>query len=110
MLVTALRSTLTVLGQSGAITAAQIAFSRETYAIIILDRKVNRLREETVNPDLRSKLDRGNSGIEILKRAIVRPTKMLLFSPINALLAVICAIIYGAMYLVLTTFPMVFET
>jgi MFS family permease len=35
---------------------------------------------------------------------------MVLFSPINTILAVLSAIIYGAMYLVLTTFPMVFES
>ena len=101
---------LTALGQSGVFTAIQIIFSRETYAIIILDRKTKRLRKETGNPDLRSKLDRDISGTEIVKRAIVRPTKMILFSPIIALLAVLCAIIYGAMYLVLTTLPLVFET
>lgn len=96
--------------QSGAITIVQIAFSRETYAIVILDRKTKRLRKETGNPDLRSRLDRGISGTEILKLAIVRPTKMALFSPINTILAVLSAIIYGAMYLLLTTFPMVFES
>jgi MFS family permease len=110
MPVTALVSMLTALVQSGASTAVQIIFSSETYAIIILDRKTKQLRKETGNPQLRSKLDRGISGTEILKRAIVRPTKIVLFSPINTLLAALCAIIYGAMYLLLTTLPMVFET
>jgi MFS family permease len=59
---------------------------------------------------LRSKLDRGISNTEILKRAIIRPTKMTLLSPINILLSVASAVIYGILYLLLTTFPLIFET
>lgn len=87
---------------------AQILFSRETYAVIILQRKTERLQKQTGNKQLRSKLDRGISSKEVLRRAIVRPTQMTLFSPINIILAVSSAFVYGVLYLLLTTFPMVF--
>jgi MFS family permease len=40
----------------------------------------------------------------------VRPTKLLLLSPICILLSVATAVVYGNLYLMLTTVPMVFET
>ena len=39
----------------------------------------------------------------------MRPTKMLLFSPIVLLLSIYCAFMYGLIYLLSTTFPAVFE-
>lgn len=96
--------------QSGAVTIGQLIFARETFAIDILDKKTKRLQEETGNMDLRSKLDRGISSREILKRAIIRPTKLFLFSPICILLSLASILIYGILYLILTTFPLVFES
>lgn len=87
----------------------QILFTRETFAPLILERKTKRLRKQTGNMALRSKLDKNISNQEIFIRAIVRPTKMLLFSPISIFFAVSCAIVYGVLYLLLTTFPMVFS-
>lgn len=94
--------------QSGVNTVAQILFSRETYAVILLERKTKRLQNQTGNGQLRSKLDRGISSKEVLIRAIVRPTKMTLLSPINIILSLSSAFVYGVFYLLLTTFPMVF--
>lgn len=82
---------------------------RETYAATLLARKTKRLQEETGNTHLRSKLDTGIPPREILLRAIVRPTKMILLSPINIILAAASAFIYGIFYLLLTTFPLVFQ-
>lgn len=42
-------------------------------------------------------------------RAIIRPTKMLLFSPIVLLLSIYMAIVYGYLYLLFTTLTSVFE-
>jgi predicted MFS family arabinose efflux permease len=41
--------------------------------------------------------------------AIIRPTKMLTTMPVVLGLAVISAIVYGTLYLLFTTIPMVFE-
>ncbi|QKX56919.1 uncharacterized protein TRUGW13939_04027 [Talaromyces rugulosus] len=95
---------------SGAVTIGQMIFASETFAIGILDKKTKRLQKETGNMDLRSKLDRGISSTEILKRAIIRPTKLSLFSPICILLSLASVLVYGILYLILTTFPLVFES
>lgn len=83
---------------------------RETYAVTLLARKTERLQRETGNLQLRSKLDSNMPPREILLRAIVRPTKLTLLSPINILLSLASAFIYGILYLLLTTFPLVFES
>lgn len=87
----------------------QVIVLRETYAVTLLKWKTKRLQKETGNKELRSRLDTGVSKAEILKRAIVRPTKMLIFSVISMYLAVSAAFLYGIYYLLLTTFPLVFE-
>ncbi|OJJ51540.1 hypothetical protein ASPZODRAFT_127631 [Penicilliopsis zonata CBS 506.65] len=94
---------------SGAITVAQIAFMKETYAVTLLARKTKRLQKSTGNLQLRSKLDSGIPAREILIRAIIRPAKLTLLSPISILLSITAAFIYGILYLLLTTFPLVFE-
>ena len=82
---------------------------RESYAPVILARKAARLRKETGNEALRSKLDTGLSHKELLLRSIVRPTKMLLFSPICCLFSIYMSVCYGILYLLFTTYTFVFE-
>ncbi|KAJ9626354.1 hypothetical protein H2203_003986 [Taxawa tesnikishii (nom. ined.)] len=83
-------------------------FTRETYAPVLLARKAAKLRKETGNTALHSKLDNGLSPRDLFKRSIVRPTKMLLLSPIVAAMSVYMAVAYGIMYLLFTTFTFVF--
>ena len=82
---------------------------RESYAYVILQRKTNRLRKETGNLHLRSALDTGKHPKELLKNSIIRPIQMLFMSPIVFLLSLYMATVYGYIYLLLTTFPRVFE-
>lgn len=82
---------------------------RETYAVTILDQKTKRLRKETGNEKLRSALDTGRSPQELFRLAIVRPSKMLAFSPIVLLFSLYMAIIYGYLYLIFTAMPALFE-
>ncbi|KIW17886.1 hypothetical protein PV08_05081 [Exophiala spinifera] len=82
---------------------------RETYEPILLEKRTKRLRKETGNPNLRSKLDKGIPTKEYFLRAIVRPSKMLLFSPIVLSLSLYMAVVYGYLYLLFTTLTLVFE-
>lgn len=84
-------------------------FLRETYAVTLLGRKAARLRKETGNQELYSKLDLRLSTRELFVRSIVRPVKMLCLQPIVTLMAVDMAIVYGYLYLLFTTFTYVFE-
>lgn len=90
-------------------TIATYFTMRESSHVILLQRKTDRLRRETGNQDLRSKLDRGLTPTQKFRQAIVRPTKMLLFSPIVFLLSFYMAIVYGYLYLLFTTITSVYE-
>lgn len=62
-------------------------FLKETYAPTILAAKARRLRKETGNDKLRSKMESPLPKSEILARSLVRPIKMLFLSPIVLLLS-----------------------
>ncbi|KAH6877322.1 major facilitator superfamily domain-containing protein [Thelonectria olida] len=94
---------------SGAITILNFIFMRETYAYTILQKKTKRLQKETGNMKLRSVADTGRSPGALFRHAIVRPTKMLFFSPIVFLLSLYMAIVYGYLYLIFTAMPILFQ-
>ncbi|KAK3072520.1 hypothetical protein LTR53_006656 [Teratosphaeriaceae sp. CCFEE 6253] len=94
---------------NGVIAIGGFFFMRETYAPTILERKAQRLRKETGNPDLRSKLAIDLPPRDIFIQSIIRPTKLLLFSPICTLMSVYMGVVYSIMYLLFTTFTFVFE-
>jgi len=82
---------------------------RETYAPAILAAKTARLRKETGNPDLKSALDSGLTPRDLFWFSIIRPTKLLLFSPILVLISMYIALIYAYMYILFTTISEIFE-
>ena len=94
---------------SGAASTVALVLLKETYPPVILARKAARLRKETGNEALRSKLDNGTSHNECFKLAIFRPMKMLILSPIVASLCWYMAVAYGLLYLLFTTYTFVFE-
>ncbi|PWW75238.1 MFS general substrate transporter [Tuber magnatum] len=104
------RSVFWVLAAASAvITLATFTFLNETYAPRILERKAASLRKSTGNPRRRSKLSSQLPQRQVFTRALVRPLKMLFLSSIVLALSVFVAIVYGYLYLLLTTFPMVFQ-
>lgn len=94
---------------AGFFASCMFVFSRETHPATLLARKTKRLQKETGNPNLRSKLDSGLPPREIFARSIVRPLKILIFSPIVLLMSIYVSINYGIMYLFFTTMTFVFE-
>ncbi|OTA98074.1 hypothetical protein M426DRAFT_70455 [Hypoxylon sp. CI-4A] len=98
-----------VTSQSGSLTLASIIFVRETNATVLLKRKTERLRKETGNTKLKSKLDTGLSPRELLIRAVVRPAKMIVFSPVTLLISLYGGFIFGLIFLLFTTFPSIFQ-
>ncbi|KAL8833998.1 MAG: hypothetical protein Q9170_003972 [Blastenia crenularia] len=99
-----------LLGPAGAITLSAFVLLRETYAPVLLERKAKQLRAETNNPEMKSKFSADLSPRDYFKRAIVRPFKLLLFSPIVLALSTFMAVVYGYLYLLFTTITEVFET
>ncbi|KAJ5939032.1 hypothetical protein N7466_002166 [Penicillium verhagenii] len=93
----------------GAASIGTLIFMRETHPNTLLERKAAHLRSVTGNPHLRSKLDRGLKEQQIIVAALVRPTKLLMFSPIVLGMSIYVALIFGLLYLLFATFSMVFE-
>lgn len=56
-----------------------------------------------------SKLDLKMSPRELLVRSIVRPLKMVIFSPITLLLSLYGGLVFGLIFLLFTTFPSIFQ-
>ncbi|KAJ4348127.1 uncharacterized protein N0V89_009499 [Didymosphaeria variabile] len=95
---------------AGALMLMSIILMKETSAPVILERKANRLRAETNNPKLRSKLASDLSPADLFKFSIIRPAKMLTRSPICLAMSVYIAITYAYLYVLFTTFTAVFKT
>ncbi len=76
---------------------------------MLLGWKAARLRRETGNAALVSKMDRGLTPGQLFFRAITRPTKLLFLSPIVLFLSLLSAFLFGLLFLLFTTFPTVFE-
>ncbi|PSR81480.1 major facilitator superfamily domain-containing protein [Coniella lustricola] len=93
-----------------AMTLLQILLMRETYAARILQHRTNKLRQQTGNINLRSKLDDDSTGYEILVRAIVRPAKITIYSPLTLVLSLASAYLNGVVFLLLTTAPIMFHS
>lgn len=93
----------------GCVALATFATFRETNAAVLLRHKAERLRAETGNEKLVPCFDRIESPAQMLRRAIVRPLKMLLFSPIVLLISLYVGIIFGMIFLLFTTFTSVFR-
>lgn len=94
---------------AGVFSCLQFVFGRETFHPTILHNKTKRLRKETGNPNLRSKLTLDIPPREVFIRAIVRPMKMLFLSPIVALMSLYVAVNYGILYLLFTTITFTFQ-
>ncbi|KAL8714160.1 MAG: hypothetical protein Q9220_001889 [cf. Caloplaca sp. 1 TL-2023] len=81
-------------------------FLRETYPPKLLHIKAKKLRQETGNPDLHTEYDNPERNLfNILRHSIVRPFRLISTQLIVQVLAVYAAYLYGLMYLVLSTFP-----
>lgn len=86
-------------------------FLRETYPPKILGNKSRNLRNSTGNQSWHTKWETPNRNFSnILKAALVRPFILLGTQPIIQILALYMAFLYGVVYLVLTTLPVLWTT
>ncbi|CAG7997848.1 unnamed protein product [Penicillium salamii] len=93
----------------GVVTGIFLLTLRETYAPILLARRTKRLRRETGNIKLYSALHREMTPLNLFTRSIIRPLKLLVFSPIVSLLSLYVAVVYGFLYLLFTTMSQVYR-
>ncbi|KAF4992156.1 hypothetical protein FGRMN_7362 [Fusarium graminum] len=89
-----------------AMAALSFTIFRETYAPIILKLRAKKLRKETGQPyyTYEERIQEERSPAKVLGQAMTRPLRLLAFHPIIQVTAVISAIDYGLLYIVLTSF------
>lgn len=101
-----------VLIVAAIITTATEVFNRETNPRVLIDRKVRRLKKELGRDDLRSCYETVGpqpSPTRIVWNGLVRPVKLLFLSPLVFSLSLYLAFVYGVLYLLFTTIPIVFR-
>lgn len=76
----------------GAASILHFFVCKETYAPALLQSKTTKLQKETNNTELRSKLDDGLSARERMSHALIRPFKLLIFSPIVLFMSIYTAV------------------
>jgi multidrug resistance protein len=87
-----------------------LIFLQETYPPKILAKKAKRLREEFPNERFHTEYDNPElTEASILKKAFARPFLLFFTQPIIQVLAAFMAFVYGVMYLVIATFPQLWE-
>lgn len=85
-------------------------FLQETYAAAILSKKKRKLIKSTGNPNLHTEFDNpSRSFANHLGVALKRPFILLFTQPIVQVLAFYIAYVYGVLYLVLASFPVVWH-
>lgn len=90
----------------GAVQVLGFLFLRETFAPTILARKAQKLREASGSQARHTKWElSGRTFSKILKLALVRPFVLLGTQPIIQVIALYLGYLYGVVYLVLTTLP-----
>ncbi|KAI1117108.1 major facilitator superfamily domain-containing protein [Nemania sp. NC0429] len=95
---------------AGVASLLAIPLLKETFEPVLLERKAARMRKSTGNMNFQARSDNKHlTPGQSIARAIVRPVKLLLFSPIVLLLSVYGAFMFGLAYILFTTFPAVFE-
>ncbi|KAH8667642.1 major facilitator superfamily domain-containing protein [Tricladium varicosporioides] len=93
---------------SGVCEVLFLFFYRETYKVEILKQKSRKLRQTTGNQDYRSNYDT-DAPQKAFRDAFLRPLRMLAFSHVLVILSTYVSLVYGYMYLVMTTITLTFE-
>ncbi|KAK5708590.1 hypothetical protein LTR17_020528 [Elasticomyces elasticus] len=82
----------------------------ETLASVLLQRKAARLRQETKNWALHSKLDEEPVKFGLLMRKYgLRPIQMITHEPILIVMTIYISLVYGILYLIFFAFPISYE-
>jgi len=94
----------------GVIQFMGLFFLQETYPPVLLHRKKKKLIKDTGNEALHTEFDRPDRTVmKTLRISLVRPFRLLGTQVIVQVLAIYMAYLYGLMYLVLSTFPGLWE-
>ncbi|ETW80293.1 synaptic vesicle transporter [Heterobasidion irregulare TC 32-1] len=87
-------------------------FVPETFAVVLLKRRAEKLRAETGNPAYKTATEIVEADITIGERvqiALIRPFEMLFTEPVLIFMSLYLCLIYMLLYLFFFAFPIVFE-
>ncbi|EIM87761.1 MFS general substrate transporter [Stereum hirsutum FP-91666 SS1] len=96
---------------AGVVTAFAIFCMPETYAPVLLLRKAQRLRKEDPigNKDIFAESERHHEPFStIVYKTLYRPFQLLLNEPILVLITIYISVVYGILYSLFETFPIIF--
>lgn len=92
------------------VLAAGMLLLEETYAPVLLGRKEKSFSKRSVDTTRQDRVDKPRtSPFENIRDAMVRPLRLLCTQPIIVVMGLYQAYLYGLMYLVLTTFPIMWQ-
>jgi len=94
--------------QAGTFLILAAFLLRETNEMVLLDRKAARLRMATGRPYV-ARTSEALRPSKRLARAIVRPLKLLVFSPILLFMSLYSGLAFGLLFLLFATFSLVFQ-
>ncbi|KAG9788779.1 MFS transporter, partial [Aureobasidium melanogenum] len=96
---------------SGVLWIAGALFVPETYAPVILRKRVDKLSQMTGKVyTLEADKEKGRPSVKsLLPTALIRPWILLFLEPIVLLLSLYIAIVYGTLYLMFGAYPIVFQ-
>lgn len=95
---------------SGAVYITAAVLVRETHPGALLERKAANLRASTGSHNLQSGVTQTRPmPSQILVAALIRPSRLLLHSPILFVISIYVALVFATMSLLFTTFTDVFE-
>ncbi|KAK4920756.1 hypothetical protein LTR49_011659 [Elasticomyces elasticus] len=93
-----------------AIQVTGIFLLQETWAPVLLEKKVKKLRKETGNDALYAEGSRQETVVQKLETSLKRPFILLFTQPIVIVFAIYMAYLYGLVYLVISSFPALFTS
>lgn len=94
----------------GVVFVVGVFFYRESYPPYLLSRKAAKLRKETGNPNLHTIWELSNESMLVkLRNAVVRPVFFLCTNFVVLGLGLHMAFVYGFMYLMLVSFPTLWQ-
>lgn len=94
---------------AGVLLILGLLILQETYAPVLYARRIKALIRETGDESLNSLLPHHDPLSNIFAQATARPLTMLFTSPIVLLLSIYVSVLFGDLYLFITTFPSVFQ-
>lgn len=95
--------------QSAITAIVGFIFLRETYGPTLLERKAAELRNKTGDPRIQSASKSPLPLQQLVLLAIMRPLRLLCTSPVSIVMALYMGLIYGIIYLLFTSYTVVFQ-